>query len=170
MVASLGIFAFDYGVIYADKGSISFGFVSIGDIEVQKPEIIVAIVVSLILISLYVHVVEYFRECRLQFKKGYQGNKMLCESLQSFLASNVGHDNVGCPTGLNPSLKNKPIPLGIYIKVDGNQTPNLSYMIPGRIHLNCVLSGVWSAIISRSILVLFFGVAIGLLAAWLAIT
>lgn len=168
---SIGVLAIDSGILTAGSGSISLGFISIGDIEIHKPEIFVVIIVSVLLLLLTMHVLEQTKQCLILYKEGYQENETLCNELKSFLISHVGHDKVGCPTGnLSPGWKKKPIPIGIYIKADGNQTPNLNYTIPDKTHYGCKLTGICNMIISRSFFVLAGGFAIVLLALWQAIT
>lgn len=169
--ASLAIIAFDFGVFTAGSGSISFGFISIGDLQLKKPEVLVAILAFLLVLSIFAHVHSFTNPCADLYRDGYRNNTKLVEALRGFLIFNIGHNNVGSPTGnLSPGFRKKPIHLGIYTKVGGEQTPNLVFEIPNRIHRECILSGAICTIFSRSFFTLILGAGVGVFSVWRLIT
>lgn len=171
MVVSLGLLAIDLGIFTAGKSAISLGVISVGDIEIRRPDVLVAITVSIVFLLLIMHVSVYIEPCIIWYKKGYQDNKNLCSALRSFLIAHVGHDKVGCPTGnLIPGWKKKPIFIAECVKANGELSPKLDYDIPEEIHYECRLSGICNAILSRSFFVLACGSAIAMFASYRAIT
>lgn len=155
--------AINYRIIEVSGISLSFDFLSVDEIKVNRPDVFITILVFSIGISMFFHFKYALENYISSFISSYRKPQRLTKYLNSYISQIVKNDSCGVPLGnIDPHIFNKVQYLGTYRLPNGRPTEELMLKLPFKLHIICLGNALFFSIFSRetffNIFPLFIGV------------
>ncbi len=133
------------GVLTAKSVSIDLWIISIDDLGSDKPYVFVAAAIAAIIVSCVANLADAPNYIASRYMHAYKNNSSLVKYVMQKVAERTGMTTHGAPmASFRPTLRNRPIDLGVLGHLDGRWLPAYILPLPGDIHSEARLAGIRS--------------------------